>query len=109
MGTLRPHTSRLLRLARRIRFRMSSTSLPPGTLTFADNQFEGGIDGQDGEPLLAKQIATEGKEWVNTHWRKEDMTAYVFRLYLEWARLLAPSKHGADFVYDESMERSRFE
>jgi hypothetical protein len=73
----------------------------------ADDQFQGGLDGQHGEPLLAKQIASEGKEWVDTYWRKEDMTAYVFRLYLEWARLLAPSKQGADFVYDASMEISR--
>jgi hypothetical protein len=35
------------------------------------------------------------------------MTAYVFRLYLEWARLLRASKSGADFVYEESMEMSR--
>lgn len=70
-------------------------------------KFSGDINGQNGEPLLAKQIAAEGKEWVDTHWRKEDMTAYVFRLYLEWARLLAPNKAEADFVFEESMERNR--
>lgn len=70
-------------------------------------QFQGGLDGEDGETALARQIATEGKTWVDTHWRKVDMTAYVYRLYLEWARLLAADKKGADFVYEESMERAR--
>jgi hypothetical protein len=35
------------------------------------------------------------------------MTAYVFRLYLEWARLYAERRGSMDFVYDESMERRR--
>jgi hypothetical protein len=35
------------------------------------------------------------------------MTAYVFRLYLEWARLLAPQREESDFVYEERMERMR--
>jgi hypothetical protein len=36
-----------------------------------------------------------------------DMTAYVFRLYLEWARLVAPKRGEADFVFEEWMERER--
>jgi hypothetical protein len=35
------------------------------------------------------------------------MTAYVFRLYLEWARLYAEKRSSMDFEYDESMERKR--
>jgi hypothetical protein len=32
------------------------------------------------------------------------MTSYVFRLYLEWARLLAPKRADMDFVYEQGME-----
>lgn len=35
------------------------------------------------------------------------MTAYAFRLYLEWARLVSPNRKKMDLVYDESMERIR--
>lgn len=34
------------------------------------------------------------------------MTAYVFRLYLEWARLMAPNRKDADFVLDKSKVES---
>ncbi|WVQ85782.1 hypothetical protein IAT38_007949 [Cryptococcus sp. DSM 104549] len=69
--------------------------------------FQGDISHTGGEPLLARTIAAEGKRWSDTHWRKEDMTAYVFRLYLEWGRLVAPTRRAGDFVYDESMEVAR--
>ncbi|WVF68637.1 hypothetical protein IAT40_003407 [Kwoniella sp. CBS 6097] len=59
-----------------------------------------------GEPTLARDIAEAGREWAHTHWRKEDMVAYTFRLYLEWGRLLAPKRELANFVYSEDMESS---
>jgi hypothetical protein len=43
-------------------------------------------------------------DWVRTHWRRVDMAAYMSRLYLEWARLVAPHRQSMDFVYHESME-----
>ena len=33
--------------------------------------------------------------------------AYVFRLYLEWGRLVADQRGGMDFVWEEGMERVR--
>ncbi|GAA5947892.1 hypothetical protein JCM3765_007015 [Sporobolomyces pararoseus] len=38
--------------------------------------------------FLAKKIALRGQKWSNEHWREVDMAAYMFRLYLEYARLL---------------------
>ncbi|GAA5893823.1 uncharacterized protein JCM6883_003648 [Sporobolomyces salmoneus] len=38
--------------------------------------------------LEAKKIALRGREWANEHFREVDMAAYMFRLYLEYARLL---------------------
>ena len=42
---------------------------------------------RDGEDGLAREIASAGREWSRTFWRKEDMTAYFWRLILEIARL----------------------
>lgn len=60
------------------------------------------MNGKGGADDLARSIAEEGRDWTSRFYRKEDMTAYVFRLYLEWARLQAPNR-GA-MVYDETEE-----
>ncbi|ORY21979.1 hypothetical protein BCR39DRAFT_474188 [Naematelia encephala] len=59
------------------------------------------------EATLGADIAAEGREWSLTHWRKEDMVAYVFRLYLEWGRLVADRRGAMGFEYDEDMEMLR--
>ena len=33
-------------------------------------------------------IGQAGADWAERHWRVEDMQAYMFRLYLEYARVL---------------------
>ncbi|CAG7853995.1 Beta-1,2-xylosyltransferase 1 Short=Cxt1p [Serendipita indica DSM 11827] len=55
-------------------------------------------DGSDntGNDRLAEKIATAGKKWSKTFWRKEDETAYMFRLLLEWARVSDPNR---DIMY----------
>lgn len=55
--------------------------------------FAGDIDGLGGADDLARNIAEEGQAWSKNFYRTEDMTAYVFRLYLEWARLQAPNRN----------------
>ena len=55
----------------------------------------------------SSEIADAGKEWSMTHWRTEDMVAYVFRLYLEWGRLVADQRGTMDFVWEEGMETSK--
>ncbi|KAF9240418.1 glycosyl transferase family 90-domain-containing protein [Melanogaster broomeanus] len=40
-----------------------------------------------GHDDLAAHIAAAGKEWSQHFWRKEDMTAYLYRLLLEYARV----------------------
>lgn len=38
------------------------------------------LDGStEGHDRLAEKIASAGKAWSATFWRKEDMTAYMFR------------------------------
>nr|XP_031859158.1 uncharacterized protein CI109_005353 [Kwoniella shandongensis]KAA5526230.1 hypothetical protein CI109_005353 [Kwoniella shandongensis] len=46
---------------------------------------------------MARQIAMAGKGWSKKFWRKEDMVAYQFRLFLEYARLMAPDREKASF------------
>ena len=38
---------------------------------------------------LARRIATAGREWSLKYWRREDLTAYMFRLFLEYARVMS--------------------
>lgn len=42
--------------------------------------FSGDIDGNGGHDDLAKQIAYNGKEWTEKHWRMEDMEVCEFNL-----------------------------
>jgi hypothetical protein len=41
--------------------------------------FRGGLCGEGAHPDLAAKIARAGREWSKAFWRKEDMTAYLFR------------------------------
>lgn len=68
--------------------------------------FAGDIEGNGGRDDLAEDIGMAGRKWAETFYRKEDMVAYVFRLYLEWARLQAPDRRSMAFKYDPSMEPS---
>lgn len=45
-----------------------------------------------GHGSLGKEIGQAGKEWAEKHWRMEDMQAYMFRLYLEYARVMGRSE-----------------
>ncbi|KDQ62410.1 glycosyltransferase family 90 protein [Jaapia argillacea MUCL 33604] len=49
--------------------------------------FRGNLNGQGAHDDLAKRIASAGRTWSKTLWRREDMAAYMFRLFLEYARV----------------------
>lgn len=48
------------------------------------------VGDQDGTSVvsLAETIAADGREWARQALRKEDMQVYLFRLLLEWGRLV---------------------
>ncbi|POW22998.1 hypothetical protein PSHT_00496 [Puccinia striiformis] len=48
-----------------------------------------GLDGFDADEELRK-IGLNGRDWKLRHLRHEDMEVYVFRLLIEWARILNP-------------------
>lgn len=54
------------------------------SLTF----FRGDLSGRGAHEEMAGKIAKAGREWSKTFWRKEDMVAYMFRLLLEYARVM---------------------
>jgi len=55
------------------------------SLTF----FRGDLKGEGAHKDLASQIALAGRNWTRTFWRDEDMSAYMFRLFLEYARVMS--------------------
>jgi len=59
--------------------------------------FRGGLNGEDGHDRLARQIASNGRQWSKTFWRREDMTAYMFRLFLEYARVMSVDREAMSF------------
>ncbi|KAI9639228.1 uncharacterized protein MKK02DRAFT_29333 [Dioszegia hungarica] len=58
----------------------------------------------NGNDTAGRLIAEAGQEWAATHWRQEDMTAYTYRLYLEWARVWSGGDRMGGYVYDEKDE-----
>jgi hypothetical protein len=41
--------------------------------------FRGDMEGEGAHDDLAHTIAMAGRNWSKTFWRKEDLTAYMFR------------------------------
>ncbi|TFK70244.1 hypothetical protein BDN72DRAFT_766794 [Pluteus cervinus] len=54
--------------------------------------FRGGLYGEGANEDLAKKIASAGRDWSLTFWRSEDMTAYLYRLLLEYARVMSSDR-----------------
>lgn len=64
-----------------------------------------GLNGRDqsgdlwaGRPDRAQEIAERGREWANKVLRKEDMEIYLFRLLLEWARVVDDNREQLGFA-----------
>ncbi|KAF5003824.1 hypothetical protein FDECE_9644 [Fusarium decemcellulare] len=53
-----------------------------------------------GHDKVAEKIALEGKEWAEKVLRKEDMQIYVFRLLLEYGRVIADDRDKMGWVED---------
>jgi len=54
--------------------------------------FGGDVSGEGAHDRLAREMGTAGREWVRRYWRGEDATAYMFRLWLEYARVMDPDR-----------------
>ncbi|WVR06845.1 beta-1,2-xylosyltransferase 1 [Kwoniella sp. DSM 27419] len=62
--------------------------------------FRGTPSGRGGHDEVARRIALNGQCWVERTWRREDLQSYMFRLYLEYGRLVSPDRDNGkmDFV-----------
>lgn len=63
--------------------------------------FRGDSQGQGAHDELARRIGLAGKTWSKTFYRKEDMVAYLFRLFLEYSRVMNPNRDNMAFHLDE--------
>ncbi|KAG9027172.1 Glycosyltransferase Family 90 domain containing protein [Tulasnella sp. JGI-2019a] len=63
--------------------------------------FRGNRDGSGSHNELARQIAMEGRQWSLSFWRQEDMITYMFRLYLEYARVMSKDRESQTFTWDD--------
>ncbi|GLB40974.1 putative lipopolysaccharide-modifying enzyme [Lyophyllum shimeji] len=59
--------------------------------------FRGGLYGEGAHQDLARKIASEGRAWSKDFWRKEDVTAYVYRLVLEYARVMSSDRDAMSY------------
>lgn len=69
----------------------NQTALPDGANQEQQGQEKAaiGLEGFDADDELRK-IAENGRDWKLRHLRQEDMEVYLFRLLIEWARILDP-------------------
>ncbi|KAJ3866512.1 hypothetical protein EV359DRAFT_71786 [Lentinula novae-zelandiae] len=51
--------------------------------------FRGDSNGEGAQEELARQIALQGREWSKTYWRRQDIIAYSYRMFLEYARIMS--------------------
>lgn len=52
---------------------------------------------------LAKHIAMEGKAWSMRFWRNEDMSAYLYRLFLEYARVSSMDRDAMSYKHPSTV------
>ncbi|PHH82464.1 hypothetical protein CDD82_5877 [Ophiocordyceps australis] len=61
----------------------------------------GNFDGRQGD---AEWISRQGQKWMEQALRKEDMEIYLFRLLLEWGRLIDEGRNEIGYLRDEKGE-----
>ncbi|KAG2123705.1 glycosyltransferase family 90 protein [Suillus cothurnatus] len=59
--------------------------------------FRGDPSGHGAHEDLANKIAGRAREWSLKFWRKEDMVAYLYRLLLEYARVMDENRDSLNF------------
>ncbi|CAK7210165.1 hypothetical protein SBRCBS47491_000682 [Sporothrix bragantina] len=76
-----------------------------GIMDYFLGKSQNGQNGHDGD-AAAEKIATAGREWAARVLRREDMQVYVFRLLLEYARVLDEKRELLGWVEDLVEEKS---
>ena len=85
-------------------------SLHTTYLYFTGTAGKGKINGRDtklkGRPDDGEWIAREGKKWARQALGEKDMEAYLFRLLLEWGRLIDDNRDSIGYLETKEGERS---
>jgi hypothetical protein len=71
-----------------------------GIMEFFLGFFKDDAGNWKGHDHLAKKIAEEGADWATKVLRKEDMRVYMYRLLLEYARIMDPKRDELGWVGD---------
>ncbi|CAK5274361.1 unnamed protein product [Mycena citricolor] len=72
--------------------------------------FRGDPSGRNAHDHLAKKIAAAGQKWSHAFWRKEDMVAYMYRLFLEYGRVMSSDREAMSFeMWDDRGDDERRE
>ncbi|BEI82977.1 hypothetical protein CcaverHIS002_0308450 [Cutaneotrichosporon cavernicola] len=62
--------------------------------------FRGSLSGRGSHDEVARRIARNGQCWVERTLRREDLEVYMFRLYLEWARLVSDDRDNGKMDFE---------
>ncbi|KAJ7591707.1 glycosyltransferase family 90 protein [Mycena floridula] len=65
------------------------------------------VVGRESHENLARKIALEGRKWSKSYWRREDMVAYLFRLMLEYGRVMSLDREGMTLDVDSVLKDDR--
>lgn len=78
---------------------------------FMGLQGKGLINGRtvamQGDVESAKIISQEGRAWANKAIRREDAEIYMFRLLLEWGRVISDKRDEMDFVLPNQKDKDK--
>jgi hypothetical protein len=65
------------------------------------SRVEAGFEARRGDDHLARSIASAGSLWAKDYWRKEDIGAYMYRTFLEYARLMSEDRDAMTMTDEE--------
>ncbi|KAJ3875522.1 glycosyl transferase family 90-domain-containing protein [Lentinula edodes] len=70
--------------------------------------FRGDSNGEGAHEELARQIALQGREWSKKYWRREDIIAYSYRMFLEYARLMSLNREAMTYQGEGELHLDRW-
>ncbi|KAJ3975638.1 glycosyl transferase family 90-domain-containing protein [Lentinula raphanica] len=70
--------------------------------------FRGDPNGEGAHEELARKIALQGREWSKKYWRREDIIAYFYRLFLEYTRLMSLDREAMTYQGEGELHLDRW-
>ncbi|KAJ3781614.1 glycosyl transferase family 90-domain-containing protein [Lentinula aff. detonsa] len=70
--------------------------------------FRGDPNGAGAHEELAHKIAVQGREWSKKYWRREDIIAYFYRMFLEYTRLMSLDREAMTYQGEGELHLDRW-